>query len=107
MPMNVDGLWNKLTRLVVGLLLIAGLLGIGVWYLPLIRQNERMGREVQRLDNEIRKEDETAKQLKSSIEALRDSNAVARLVRERLGYAKPGETVIRFEDSGTNASALP
>jgi cell division protein FtsB len=107
MLMNVDGLWNKLTRLVVGLLLIAGLLGIGVWYLPLIRQNERMGREVQRLDNEIRKEDETARQLKSSIESLRDSNAVARLVRERLGYAKPGETVIRFEDSGTNAGALP
>jgi cell division protein FtsB len=105
--MNVDGIWNKLTRLVVGLLLIAGLLGIGVWYLPLIRQNERMGREVQRLDQEIRREDETAKQLKSSIEALRDSNAVARLVRERLGYAKPGETVIRFEDSGTNASGLP
>ena len=109
MPMNVDdGLWTKLTRLVVGLLLIAGLLGIAVWYLPLIRQNERMGKEVQRLDNEIRKEDESAKQLKSSIDALRgDSNAVARLVREKLGYAKPGETVIRFEDAGTNTTAIP
>lgn len=106
--MNVDGLWNKLTRLVVGLLLIAGLLGIAVWYLPLIRQNERMGREVQRLDNDIRKEDEISKQLKSSIEALRgDSNAVARLVREKMGYAKPGETVFRFEPPSTNASALP
>jgi cell division protein FtsB len=109
MPMKVDdGLWNKLTRLVVGLLLLAGLLGIAVWYLPLIRQNERMGREVQRLDNEIRKEVETQKQLDSSISALRgDSNAVARLVREKLGYAKPGETVIRFEDAATNANAIP
>jgi cell division protein FtsB len=106
--MNVDGLWNKLTRLVVGLLLIAGLLGIAVWYLPLIRQNERMGKEVQRLDNEIRKEDEAAKQLKSSIEALRsDPKTVERLTREKLGYAKPGETVIRFEDTGTNATAFP
>lgn len=108
MPMNVDGVWNKLTRLVVGLLLIAGLLGIAVWYLPLIRQNERMGREVQRLDNEIRKEDDAAKQLKSSIETLRnDSNAVARLLRERMGYARPGETVIRFEETGTNTTAIP
>ena len=103
-----DGLWNKLTRLVVGLLLVAGLLGIAVWYLPLIRQNERMGKEVQRLDSQIRKEDETARQLKSSIDALRsDSNAVARLVREKLGYARPGETVIRFEDTGTNGTSLP
>lgn len=109
MPMKVDdGLWTKLTRLVVGLLLIAGLLGIGVWYLPLIRQNERMGKEVQRLDNQIRKEVETKKQLDSSINALRgDTNAVARLVREKLGYAKPGETVIRFEDPPPNASAIP
>jgi len=101
-----DGLWNKLTRLVIGLLLIAGLLGIAVWYLPLIRQNERMGREVQRIGNQIQKEDETAKQLKASIDALRDSNAVARLVRE-LGYAKPGETVIRFDPPGTNAPPIP
>ena len=103
-----DGLWNKLTRLVVGLLLIAGVLGIAVWYLPLIRQNERMGKEVQRLDNLIRKEDETSKQLKSSIDALRgDSNTVERLTREKLGYARPGETVIRFDDPVTNTTAIP
>lgn len=106
--MSVDGIWNKLTRLVIGLLLIAGLLGIAVWYLPLIRQNERMGKEVQRLDKEIRKEDETAKQLRSSIEALRsDPKTVERLTREKLGYAKPGETVIRFEDTGTNSASIP
>ena len=103
-----DGFWNKLTRLVIALLLVAGLLGIAVWYLPLIRQNERMGHEVQRLDNELRKEGEIRKQLDSSISALRsDSNAVARLVREKMGYAKPGETVFRFENPGTNSSATP
>jgi cell division protein FtsB len=41
--------------------------------------------------------------LKASIDALRnDPKAVERLAREQLGYAKPGETVVRFEPAGTN-----
>ena len=102
--MNVDlGIWNKLTKLVMALLVIAGLLGLGGWYLPLIRQNERMRKEVQRLDAQTQKENETGRQLKASIDALRnDPKAVERLAREQLGYAKPGETVVRFEPAGTN-----
>ena len=39
--MKVDlGIWDKLTRLVIFLLFVAGVLGVAVWYLPLIRQNE-------------------------------------------------------------------
>ena len=97
-----DGLWNKLSRVVLVLLLVAGLLGVAVWYLPNIRQNERMGQAVQRLEDQLRKEEETSRQLKSSIDALRDPRAVERLAREKLGYARPGETVIRFEETGTN-----
>ena len=106
--MNVDlGIWNKLTKLVLVLLLIAGLLGIAGWYLPLIRQNERMRKEVQRLDTQTRKENETERQLKASIDALRnDPKAVERLAREQLGYAKPGETVVRFEAAGTNRAGV-
>lgn len=105
--MNVDdGIWNKLTRIVIALILLAGLLGVGIWYLPLIRQNERMGKEVQRLDGQIQKQEETSKQLKGSIESLRtDPKAVERLTREQLGYAKPGETVVRFEPPATNPPA--
>src|SRR5436190_14662285 len=99
--MKVDlGIWDKLTRLVVFLLFVAGLLAVAVWYLPLIRTNERMRKEVLRLDTEIQKGDETTKHLKSSIEALRhDFKAVERLAREKLGFAKPGETVIRFQEA--------
>ena len=80
---------------------------IAVWYLPLIRQNERMRKEVLRLDTQIQKEDEAARQLKTSIDALRnDPKAVERLAREKLGYAKAGETVIRFEDAGTNRTSV-
>ena len=104
--MNVNlGIWAKLTRAVIFLLLLAGVLGVAVWYLPLIRQNERMRKETFRLDGEIQKEDETAKQLKASIDSLRyDPKAVERLARERLGYARPGESVILFVPPATNTT---
>jgi len=103
--MNVNlGIWDKLTRLVIFLLFVAGVLGLAVWYLPLIRQNEAMRKAILRLDAQIQKEEETGRQLKSSIDSLRyNPKAVERLARETFGYAKPGETVIRFEVRGTNS----
>ncbi len=105
--MNVaDSIWNKLTRVVVFLLLLAVLVGIGVWYLPLIQQNERMRKEIDRLDEKVQKEKETNRQLGDAIHALRtDPKTVERLIREKLGYARPGETVIRFEEPVTNSAA--
>lgn len=91
----------------MGLILVALLLLIAVWYLPLIRTNERYRQELMRLDAQIQREEETARQLKTSIETLRtDPKAVERLVRERLGYARPDETVIRFEEGATNRPAV-
>jgi cell division protein FtsB len=79
---------------------------VAIWYLPLIQQNERYRREILRLDTLVQKEEETGKQLRTSIDALRfDPKAVERLARERLGYAKPGETVIRFEAPQTNTAS--
>jgi len=104
--MNVaDNIWNKLTRVVLFLLLLAVLLGIGRWYLPLIQENARKRKEIDRLDAMLQKEKETKKQLGDAINALQDSKAVERLIREKLGYAKPGETVVRFEDPMTNSAA--
>ena len=105
--MNVDlGIWSKLTKMVAWLLLLAGLLLVGVWYLPLIQQNERMQRENLRLERELDQEKEKSKQLQAEIDALRnDPKTVERLTREKLGYAKPGETVVRFEQPVTNAPA--
>jgi cell division protein FtsB len=103
--MNVDlGIWSKLTRAVIVLLGVAGVVGVGVWYLPLIKQNERYRQRILFLDKQIAREEETAKQLKASIDSLRhDPKATERLAREQLGYAKPGETVIRFEEPLTNS----
>jgi cell division protein FtsB len=97
-------IWDKLTRVVVFLLLAAAVLGIALWYTPVIKQNERMRKERLELDKKLEKEEEISKKLDSSIKALQDPRTVERLAREKLSYAKPGETVIHFESPPTNSS---
>jgi cell division protein FtsB len=99
--MNVDlGIWSKLTKVVVGLVVLAFLLLIGMYYLPLIHQNERMRSEKLRLERQLEKETEKSKHLQAEIDALRnDPKTVERLTREKLGYAKPDETVVLFTNN--------
>ena len=107
--MNIAlNIWDKLTRVVQFLLFVAGLLAVGIWYMPLVEQNERIRKEILRLDNEIKIREDLSKQMKNSIQALsHDPKAIERLARERFGYGKPGETVIRFESPSTNAISRP
>src|SRR5471030_2532870 len=104
--MNVNlGIWSALTKIVVGLVVLAVLLLIGMCYLPLINQNERMRAENLRLETELQKESEKSKQLQAEIDALQnDPKTVERLAREKLGYARTDETVIRFEAPATNST---
>jgi cell division protein FtsB len=102
---NVDlGIWSKLTKVVVGLVVLAVLLLIGMCYLPLIQENTRMRAQILKLNQQLEAETNQLNQLQSQIDALRnDPKTIERLAREKLGYAKPGETVIHFEPSATNA----
>jgi hypothetical protein len=91
-------IWDRLTKAVLFLLIAAGVLAVGVWYLPLIRQNERMRKEMLRLDGEVQKEEEIYKYLRASVDASHnDRKTIERLIRTHLGYARPGEFVVRFE----------
>ena len=93
------GIWDKLTKALVFMVILAAMVAVAVWYLPLIKQNERMRQEILRLEGEIVKEEELARRNKTSIEALRnDPKTVERFAREKLGLAKAGETVFRFEE---------
>ena len=102
---HIYGIWSKLTKVVVGLIVLAVLLLIGMCYLPLIQENTRMRAQILKLDRQIQDEQKKSEQLQSQIDALRnDPKTVERLAREKLGYAKPDETVIRFEPA-TNAAS--
>lgn len=98
--MKVDvGIWNKLTKLVLFLLVVAAVMAVAISYLPLIQDNQRMRKAIQVTRAEIAREQHAIAALQSRIAALHtDSQTVEREAREVLGYAKPGETVIRFEE---------
>ncbi len=102
--MNVDlGIWDRLRRLVLFLIFLAAVIGVIVWYFPLIQHNERMRQELLRRESQVRQEEERTKHLEAAIRALRtDPRAIERLAREKLGYIKPGETRIQFEPPVTN-----
>ncbi len=92
-------LWQKLTKLVVFLLFVAGVVAVCVWYLPLIRSNEKMRQQLLQLDLKIKQEEERGRSLRASLEATKnDVRTIERLARANLGYARPGEVVVRFED---------
>ena len=98
--MNVNlGIWDKLTKLALCCLFVLGLVCLAVWYLPLINQNEQMRKNLFKLETKITAEQERERTLRAAVDAARSNpKTIERLAREKLGYAKPGETVIRFED---------
>jgi cell division protein FtsB len=106
--MSADtGIFEKLIKAFVFLVLATAVLAVAFSYAPLIRQNQRVREENGRLDREIEKEEAFGRQLKANINALqKDPRTVERMVREKLGYAKPGETVARFESTNTNAAPV-
>ncbi|MBI5773734.1 MAG: septum formation initiator family protein [Verrucomicrobia bacterium] len=102
--MKVDlGIWDKLTKVIAFLLIASILVAVAGAYAPLLRQNQRMREEILRLKEQVSLEEARSRQLKTAVDALRnDPKTVERLARERLGYARPGETVIRFQEAATN-----
>jgi cell division protein FtsB len=101
------GIWQRLTHLVIGLIIIACLLGVFFWYLPVFQQNARLREKILDLESHVKLEEGKQKVLEAAIRNLReDPKTVERLAREKLGYAKPGETIIFFESPRTTPRDL-
>lgn len=100
--MNVNlGIWDKLSKLVLFLFFVAGVLIVFLWYLPLIQKNQRYRKEILALEARISELERNGRQLKASIESLQnDPRTVERLARERLNWARTNEMVVRFEQPG-------
>lgn len=99
-------IWDKLTKVVFGLVSLALILLVIFSYVPLVRQNTRMRQELFRLETELQELQKSNRRLMDAIEAMqKDPQTVERVAREKMGLAKPGETVIRFEPPPTNGVA--
>src|ERR1017187_3935436 len=92
-----ESIWDKLTRLVLGLVVAAVILGLALWYQPVINTNRGMRARKLELEQRIAAETETARKLEAALHAMQDPKTVERLARERLSYAKAGEDEILFE----------
>jgi cell division protein FtsB len=103
---SVDlGIWSRLTKLAVALVVLAVLLLIGMCYLPVIKQNEQYRRELLLDQDKINKEEARERELKAELDALlHDPKTVERMARERLDFARPDEVVVRFGPPATNAA---
>jgi cell division protein FtsB len=106
--MNVDlGIWSRLSRVVIFLLILAGLIGVAVWYRPLIRHNEALRKKILDLETQVQQGEQENRRLEAAIKAMQtDPRTVERVVREKLNWSKPGETVIRFEEPQRPASPV-
>jgi cell division protein FtsB len=97
-------IWTKLQSL--GFFMFAAVVacGVGLLFLPLLRQSHAMQQELFRLDREIARQDALEKRQKIEIEALKsDPGFVERTARNKLNLARPGETIFRFEPAPTAA----
>ena len=97
MKVNIS-IWDRLSKVIVFLLFVAGFLGVFYWYLPLIKQNQRYRENILNWETKIQKQDHLERHLKRLIyDVQNDPATVERIARERLGYAKPNETIIKFD----------
>ena len=86
----------------IGLIVLACCLGVLFSYIPIFQHNERLREKILGLEKQVAIEEARLKALETAIRNLReDPKTVERLAREKLGYAKPGETIIYFEPART------
>jgi cell division protein FtsB len=94
-------IWDKLTKLTIFLLFALGVVGVAIWYLPLIRTNQHMRAQLLQNEMKIKTEEEKYRLLRVAVDAARsNTKTIERMARKNLGYAKPGEIVVRFEEPG-------
>ena len=93
------GVVGWLNRLMLWLIALAVAALIILKYLPLIRKNEAMRRELQERHEEVQRLETATARGQARIESLRnDPRAIEREAREQLGLARPDEQVVTFQN---------
>jgi cell division protein FtsB len=102
----MNSIWTLLQRIVIVLLVTASLLLVALWYWPLIRTNAALRRRLNDVQMQVELERQQVAQKSNLVQSLTsDDHMLERLAREKLGWARPGETVILFQASP--APAVP
>ena len=100
--MAVKNVWNTLTQVIVGLVVVAVLLFVMILYWPLTQTNARQREKLAQLQEEILNTQDVIRQKTQLRDALEnDPKTVERVIRTQFRYARTNETIVVFE-SPTN-----
>jgi cell division protein FtsB len=101
-------LWARMQSLGFVVFLVIVGAGAVLVFVPLWHKRLAMQREIRQLDTDLANQENTEKELKGEIEALKsDPSYVERTARSKLNLAKPGETIFRFESNAVPVAATP
>jgi hypothetical protein len=92
------GVWDWLGRFIVVLLVAAALVGLVVWYLPLINLHESRQNELYQKRQDILHERERIRRLTEEIQAFNRPETIERLARELADHARTNELLFEFID---------
>ena len=97
--LHVDfGVWGTIKKVAVTFVVIGLLSCLALWYIPILKQTTALQKDLDLKREALRKEQELHQRYTEEIVALRtDPEMVERVVREKLGLAKPNETIYHFE----------
>jgi cell division protein FtsB len=98
------GIWDRLSRLIVGLLVLAGLVGVIYSYVPGMRRNEALRREIHQREADVQRALERSNVLRGELDSFRDPRRLEHYGRSRLNLARTNEVVLRFVEPGTNGA---
>ena len=97
--LEVDfGVWGTIRKIALVVLVVGMFAGMVLLYIPVLRQNQRLQREIDLKREALNRQQQLQQQYMEQITALKtDPEAVERAVREKLGLARPNETIYHFE----------
>ncbi len=100
--LEVDyGVWSALRKVAVAAIVLAGITGLALLYVPILRQRAALEKEIEFKNAALRKGQDLNQRYNEEILELKtDPEAVERAVRETLKFAKPEETIYYFESRG-------
>jgi cell division protein DivIC len=99
-----DWIRSLLTRILYLLVLVATLILLICWFLPLVKERQRQQVALQNLKQQVEQERAIYNKQSKKLRLLENDPAyVELLARDKLDLMKPGETIFRMEPSPENS----
>ena len=94
---------SLLTRILYLLVLVATLILLICWFLPLVKERQRQQSALQNLKLQVEQERATYNKQSKKLTLLQNDPAyIELLARDKLDLMKPGETIFRMEQGSGN-----